>query len=221
MKKTWKGIKELINTSNKQRIKINELKTNNKIINDNPTLANTFNNFFVNVGSEVNKVIPNTNVPPTSYLKNRVEPNFLINKTSIVEVMTIILKLDDTKSPGPDDIPIKLLKIAAHIIVPHLVSIINTSFLTGTFPDRLKLAKVIPIFKAGSKLDVNNYRPISLLSVFSKIIEKIMHSRLYSFIEINKVLYSSQFGFQKQKSTQHSLIEIVEKIRNCIENNNY
>ena len=222
MKKTWKGIKELINTSNKQPTKIDELKTNdNNIVNDNLLLANTFNNFFVNVGSEVNKSIPNTNVSPSSYLNNRVESNFLINKTNIAEVMTIILKLDDNKSPGPDDIPIKLLKIAAHIIVPQLVSIINTSFTTGIFPDRLKLAKVIPIFKTGSKLDVNNYRPISLLSVFSKIMEKIMHSRLYSFFETNKVLYSSQFGFQKHKSTQHSLIEIVEKIRNCIENNNY
>ena len=221
MKKTWRGIKELINTSNKNPMKVNELKVNNKLISDNLALANTFNNFFVNVGSEVNKSIPDTNVCPSTYLKNKVESNFLINKTSNAEVMTIILKLDDNKSSGPDDIPIKLLKIAAPIIVPRLVSIINTSFISGIFPDRLKLAKVIPIFKAGSKLDVNNYRPISLLSVFSKIIEKIMHSRLYSFFETNNVFYSSQFGFQKHKSTQHSLIEIVEKIRSCIESNKY
>ncbi len=221
MKKTWKGIKELINTSNKNPTKIDELKVNNNIINENLQLADTFNNFFVSVGSEINKTIPNTNVSPAAYLQRRVESNFLLNSTSIVEVMTTILQLDDDKSPGPDNIPIKLLKIASRIIVPRLVFIINTSFKLGSFPDRLKLAKVIPIFKNGSKIDVNNYRPISLLSVFSKIMEKIMHSRLYSFLETNKVLYSSQFGFQKNKSTQHSLIEIVEKIRNCIENNKY
>ena len=111
--------------------------------------------------------------------------------------------------------PVKLLKIASPIIVPYLVNIINISFKTGCFPDAVKLAKVIPIFKAGSKLDINNYRPISLLSVFSKIIEKLMHSRLCSFLEAHNVIYNSQFGSQKNKSTQHSLIEIGEEIRTC------
>ena len=85
----------------------------------------------------------------------------------------------------------------------------------------MKLAKILPIFKSGSRSDVNNYRPISLLSVFSKILEKLMHNRLYSFLEQNNVIYNSQFGFQKNKSTEHSLIEIVEKVRNCTENRNY
>ena len=76
-------------------------------------------------------------------------------------------------------------------------------------------------FKSGSKLDINNYRPISLLSTFSKIFEKLMHHRLYKFLENNNVIYQSQFGFQKNKSTINSLIEIVETIRTCIENKHY
>ena len=92
---------------------------------------------------------------------------------------------------------------------------------TSLFPDALKLGKVIPIFKSGSKLDINNYRPISLLSTFSKIIEKLMHHSLYKFLENNEVIYQSQFGFQKNKSTTHSLIEIVETIRTCTENKHY
>ena len=107
------------------------------------------------------------------------------------------------------------------MIVPRLVIIINKSFESGIFPDALKLTKVIPIFKSGSKLDMNNYRPISLLSTFSKIFEKLMHLRLYKFLENNKVIYQSQFGFQKNKSTKHSFIEIVESIRTCIENKHY
>ena len=79
--------------------------------------------------------------------------------------MTIILLLDDNKSSGPSDIPIKILKIAAPIIIPQLVKIFNLSFKKGIFPDLMKLAKVIPIFKSGSKLLVTNYRPISLLSI--------------------------------------------------------
>ena len=135
--------------------------------------------------------------------------------------MIILLQLDDNKSPGPSNIPIKLLKISAPIIVPHLVSIFNLSFKTGIFPDLMKLAKVVPIFKAGSKLLVTNYRPISLLSVFSKILEKIVHKQLYEFLQLNSVIYESQFGFQKNRSTLHSLIEIVENIRNCMDTSNY
>jgi hypothetical protein len=85
----------------------------------------------------------------------------------------------------------------------------------------MKLAKVIPIFKAGSKLLVTNYRPISLLSVFSKIFEKIAHQQLYDFLLSQSVIYGSQFGFQKGRSTLHSLIEIVENIRDCLEQRNY
>ena len=135
--------------------------------------------------------------------------------------MITILQLDDTKSSGPSEIPIKILKISAPTIVPHLVSIFNLSFTAGIFPDLMKLAKVIPIFKAGSKLLVTNYRRISLLSVFSKIFEKIVHKQLYSFLCTNSVIYEKQFGFQKNKSTLHSLIEIIENIRDCMDNKNY
>ena len=78
--------------------------------------------------------------------------------------MTILLLLDDNKSSGPSDIPIKILKIAAPISIPQLVKIFYLSYKKGVFPDLMKLAKVIPIFKSGSKLLVTNYRPISLIS---------------------------------------------------------
>ena len=85
----------------------------------------------------------------------------------------------------------------------------------------MKLAKVILIFKSGSKVIVTNYRPISLLSVFSKIFEKLAHQQLYDFLERQSVIYESQFGFQKGHSTLHSLIEIVENIKDCMEKRNY
>ena len=170
--------------------------------------------FFINVGTNTDKSIPFAFKSPTSYLKHRVNSNFVILPTSIAEV---ILQLDDSKASGPTDIPIKILKVAAPIILPHVVKIINKSFELGIYPNSLKLAKVIPIFKAGSKLEVTNYRPISLLPTLSKIFEKLMHARLFSFLETHKVIYDSQFGFQKGKSTNHSLIEITEKIRNCME----
>ncbi len=221
MKKTWHGIKEIVKTKNSLSTRINQLKVNNVFIDDPKLIANTFNNFFVNVGPNTDGEIPKSFISPTSYLKHRVITNFVILPTSNAEVMKIILQLDDNKSTGPCSIPIKLLRYAAPKIVPIFVKIINISFETGIFPLGMKLAKIIPIFKSGSLFDVNNYRPISLLSVFSKILEKLMHQRLYSFLQLNNVIYESQYGFQKSKSTQHSLIEIVEKIRTCMENNNY
>ena len=103
--------------------------------------------------------------------------------------MPLILQLDDSKAPGLADVPIKILKIAAPVIVPHVVKIINKSFELGVYPNSLKLAKVIPIFKEGSILEVNNYRPVSLLPTLSKIIEKLMHTRLFSFLEQHNVCY--------------------------------
>ena len=87
--------------------------------------------------------------------------------------MTILLILDDNKSTGTPNIPTKLLRISAPVTVPYLVSIINLSFIKGMFLNLIKLAKILPIFKSHSRSDVNNYRP--LLSVFSRILEKLMH----------------------------------------------
>ena len=83
--------------------------------------------------------------------------------------------------------------------------LINESFFTGIFTDKPKIAKVIALHKKGATDDPSNYRPISLLSVFSKIFEKIMHKRLYNFLELNDVLHPLQFGFRRKHSTQHTL----------------
>lgn len=89
---------------------------------------------------------------------------------------------------------------------------------TGQFRDILKSAKTIPVFKKGSRLQVCNYRPISLLSNINKILENLVFSRLYSFLEEYKVIYSLQFGFRAKHSTNHALIDITESIRRALDN---
>ena len=93
--------------------------------------------------------------------------------------------------------------------------------MTGVFPDALKISEVIPIHKGGSTEEVNNYRPISLLSVFDKIIEKLMHKRLYEFLQEHNILFQNQFGFCKTNSTTFALLEITEKIKETIDNKKY
>ena len=94
----------------------------------------------------------------------------------------------------------------------------NQSFQCGIFPDKLKIAKVISLFKKGNPELPSNYRPISLLSIFSKIFEKLMYRRLYKFLEIHNVLYSQQFGFQENHSIDHALVSLTEAIRNTFDN---
>ena len=101
------------------------------------------------------------------------------------------------------------------------MKIFNLSLMTGVYPDMLKISKTIPIFKKGSRLLVSNYRPISLLSNLNKILEKIVHSRVYKFLEDSQCIYSLQFGFRKKHSTNHALIDITETIRRALDDKKF
>ena len=169
------------NIKNSQRINIAQITNNGKSIDDPKEIYYTFNNYFTKVGLNIDKDIPKSYNSPTSYLKHRIQHDFVIAHTFEDEILQILNNLDTNKSSGPSSIPAKLLKLAAPIIVLPLCKIINKSFSEGVFPEAIKIAKIIPTLKAGDPLDVNNHRPISLLSIFSKIIEKLVHHRLNSF----------------------------------------
>ena len=113
------------------------------------------------------------------------------------------------------------MKLIPDLILVPLCKIINNSFQSGVFPNALKICKVIPIHKGGSTEELNNYRPISLLSIFDKIIEKLMHKRLYNFLQEHNILFENQFGFRKNNSTTYALIEITEKIKDSIDDKKY
>ena len=123
--------------------------------------------------------------------------------------MLEIIKSLKNKSTGPPN----LLQIVADLIIFPLCHIINMSFSKGIFPEKQKIVKVIPLHKGGSTQDLNNFRPISLLSIFDKIIEKIVHKKLYHFLDLHNILFENQFGFRKNNSTSYALMEITEKIR--------
>ena len=89
--------------------------------------------------------------------------------------------------------------------------LINKSIEYGTYPSKLKLAKVIPIYKSGDETDPSNHRPISLLSIFNRIFEKIMYNRLKSFNEKCNIRHASQYGFRVKKSTEHAILDIINK----------
>ena len=117
------------------------------------------------------------------------------------------------------DIPIKLIKTASAPLSKTLCDIYNHSFETSNYPDKLKFATVTPAHKAGSKLSLNNYRPISVLPVFSKIFEKLMHRRLMNFLTQNNTLFEHQYGFQTKKTTSMAVLYVYSKIVDAFENN--
>ena len=221
IKKTWEGIRKIVNVKNPIAYSISQLNIDGRIVDEPKDIADNINNFFVNVGPETEKRVSKVpHMSPDKFLTNRNYFNLVIAHISEDEILDIISNLPN-KGTGPASLPLNLLKIVADIIVFPLCHIINCSFVTGIFPNILKVAKVLPLHKGGSTEDLNNYRPISLLSIFDKIIEKIMHKRLYAFLESNKVLYDKQFGFRKNNSTTYALMEITERIKESIDSGKY
>ena len=115
----------------------------------------------------------------------------------------------------------KFLKILAPAISETLSNISNESFALGIFPDHMKLAMITPIFKGGSKLDVSNYRPVSVLPTISKVLEKLMLTRLTEYLEKSKIIYEHQFGFQKNRSTTLAVLDLNTRITKALDRGNY
>ena len=147
--------------------------------------------------------------------------NFFISPTTPNEIEKLISSLDSSKAVGPHAIPINLIKLANLYIAKPLSHIYNQSFLDGVFPDELKMSRIIPLHKGDCPYTLTNYRPISIFSPFSNILEKLMCNRLISFLDKHSVLYKYQFGFRKSHSTSLALIEIVDNLLHALDNGLY
>ena len=141
--------------------------------------------------------------------------------TSNKEIEEIIASMKSKSSCRIDGISSKLIKHISHIISIPLCHVFNLSFTCGITPRELKMSLVTPIYKTGDKTKVTNYRPISVLPCFGKILEKIMFKRLTSYITKHDILYDKQYGFRNKYSTSLAMIDLVDKISTAIENGEY
>ena len=217
MKKTWDGIRSIINIKQKNYSNISSINIENKCLYDDKEISEEFNKYFSTIGINLQSRIRNADTRFHQYLKNRNFNSLFLFPTDATEVEKWILKIEFNKSSGPFSIPPRILKLIIKEISSPIASIINLSFSTGSFPDILKISSVVPIHKKGSKLKVDNYRPISLLSNLSKIFEKIMYTRIYSFLCKYNCLSELQFGFRSKHSTNHALIKITDSIKEAID----
>ena len=137
-----------------------------------------------------------------------------------LEVLDIISNLKNTDSKGPDNIPTSLIKSCGHELCQILTYINNCSLLDGVFPEKLKIAKIIPIFKSGDVSIISNYRPISILSAFSKISEKLVSTRLINYLTQHSILHKNQFGFRPKLSTCLALLQLIDDASKSIDDGN-
>ena len=130
----------------------------------------------------------------------------------MTDVEEVMKNLKTKKSSGQDGISSTLLKSFDGEITDILTLIINQSLSTGIFPNKLKIAKVVPVFKKDDPHQPGNYRPISLLPAISKIFEKVVYKQVYNYMNQNSLLYKSQYGFRKRHSTEFAAMEVTDQI---------
>ena len=222
MKETWNVINQTLNRNTFKTI-ARELEINGNTITDEQEIVNEFNNHFTSIGMKLSESI-NNNMRQNSfseYMTGHFEKSLFLHPARESDILNIVLKLDTSKGPGYDNVHPKVLKKCIHIVLTPLCNIINLAIEHGIFPDALKIARVTPVFKSGNTSLLNNYRPISVLSIFSKIFEKIIYNKLIVFIENNNILFEKQFGFRKNNSTCHALLNLVDRISQAFECNKF
>ena len=173
-------------------------------------MTENFNDYFSNIGQNLaSKIVLNNERAYKNYLSKSVSSSMFLEPTSHLEVKQQIYSLSSKKSSGPDEISAHFLVVAANVLAFPLTILFNYAFEFGIFPSCLKTAKVIPIFKSGIKTDISNYRPISILSYFSKNFEKLVCKRTRSFLDKNSVLLPTQYGFRPLYSTSHAMLDLL------------
>ena len=175
MKKTWKIIKEVINKNKRPRIQDSFI-SNGAIITSNVDISEKFNDFFVNIGPTLKNKIPVCTEKISDYIK-RVPNSIFLQPVSEDEIGKIVKNIKDG-SPGWDEISPAVFKLClSHILTPFL-HICNLSLSQGIFPEEMKLAKVLPLYKSDDPMIFGHYRPVSVLPVLSKVLERIMYKNI-------------------------------------------
>ncbi len=194
---------------------------NNQVVKDDVEISEEFNRFFSTVGKKISNSIPPTDVKPTIYIKNATETNLKFDDVTGGEVLAVMRSMVPKSSADIFGFSTKLINHIATAICHPLAYIFNISLKTGIFPNKLKTSRVIPIFKNGDRRECNNYRPISLVSSFANVIEKIVSIKLKNYLELNKLLTTNQFGFQNKLSTEHNLIHLTQYVASALNDNKF
>jgi hypothetical protein len=220
-KTTWNLINNEVGNRSNNRNKSNsiiKIKTEDAVVDDPVKIANIFNAHYVSVAEKIQR---NKRVQKLEYCNDNFytpSNSMYLNSVSETEVMEIIRSLKNKKSEGHDEFSNWLIKKCNRFICKPLTFIINKCFELGVFPSNLKIVKVIPLFKKNDREHIENYRPVSVVSTFSKILEKALETRISTFFNKYNLLCDNQHGFIKGKSTETAFVTFVNKIIGNLDN---
>ena len=217
-KKTWSVINEALGKTKSNNALPDTFISDGKVLSDSYEIAEGFNNFFSNIGPELAKVIS----PPvkhfSSHLKEPCVQNFVFANVTQNTVEEALHRLQNKNSAGLDKISTNLLKYISPAIMSPMCHVFNLSFKSGFIPTCLKTALVKPIFKKGDRHSFTNYRPISLLSSFSKLLEKLAAIQIMRYLNKFQILYEHQYGFRSNHDTTQPVIQFLDKIFHALNN---
>ena len=218
LKKTWNGINNLLNRQGKGNVADIFLNINGKLVTDQKIVVDMMNQYYINVADSLAQKIPKPNTKYQDFLKNPNVHSLYLTEIEPHEVDVIVRNLGSNKAGDIYGNTGNLVKLGGPVLNQIMILLFNKSLDQGIFPSVLKVSKILPIHKGDSLFEMSNYRPISLLPIFSKILEKLMYSRIIDFIKRFKILYANQFGFQKGLSTEFAINSLLNNIIECMEN---
>lgn len=220
VRKMWKILITYTTGKSKKNTVPTYLKNHkDKCVENNAEIAEDFNTYFSSVGKNLQHTMKGSPKEALSYLgdlcKNKTNNLQHTNREELISIITNMKNVGH----GVDNINAKIFKLTYNTILDKLVHFVNICLEQGTFPSRLKIAVIKPIYKSGDKTQMTNYRPISILPYISKIIEKVIHVRIMEHVSINNIICPNQFGFRKGYSTYMPLLILQDKIIRGFESN--
>ena len=220
IRKTWDTINNILSRSNKSKNFPSSYIHNDKVMTDKTDIANAFNDYFTNtVKTSMTALNTPSNKTFKHYMNDEHTHLFCFETIDDEIISKTIDSIQPKTSCGFDGISSQLLKSLKPALTQPLRLITNQILTTGIFPDKLKIAKVVPIYKKGENTQLCNYRPISLLPAISKVIEKIMYSQLDNFFKTQRHLYDNQYGFRTEHSTEFAALELADRVITSMDHN--
>lgn len=216
-KATWRILNEVINKKRTKPKLPLSFKVDNGEISDPTEIANRFCNYFSNIGPNLAQKIQSIPNSHLNSLAGQFPNSIFLNLATKAEIIEISKSFQSCKAPGYDKIPMSIIKQSINIISEPLTHIINLSITHGIVPDEMKIARVIPLFKAGDRALFTNYRPVSVLPSFSKFLERVIYNRILNYLHKYNILSENQYGFRKNHSTSLALIDLYDKISLAID----
>ena len=211
-KKAWKEVNRLLGCKNK--CGIDSLRVKERVLTDQQDIADEFGRFFssvVGVFGEGNGCVDSNGQLLAC------ESEFVFDRIEEEDVLKLLCSLDPNKAIGVDRICAKLLRTAGPGISHSLTSLFNASLKCGKLPNEWKSARITPVPKGGDNEIVGNFRPVSVLPVVVKVFERLVHQQLYTYLQENSLLHSTQFGFRPGHSTQDALVSLVDEWREALD----